>query len=34
MKMKKNYFHQVCPKEMLNKLDNPITIKDKTNVAV
>tara|TARA_B110000196_G_scaffold153272_1_gene131976 strand:+ start:909 stop:1466 length:558 start_codon:yes stop_codon:yes gene_type:complete len=30
----KNYFYQVCPKEMLNKLDNPITIKDEINIAV
>ena len=29
-----NYFYQVCPKEMLNKLDNPITIKDKIKVAI
>jgi len=28
------YFYQVCPKEMLNKLDNPITTKDKINIAV
>ena len=31
---KKNYFYQVCPKEMLNKLDNPITIKDEINIAI
>ena len=30
----KNYFYQVCPKEMLNKLKNPLTKKDKLNVAV
>ena len=30
----KNYFYQVCPKEMLNKLDNPITIKDEINIAI
>ena len=29
-----NYFYQVCPKEMLDKLDNPITIKDKIKVAI
>ncbi len=29
-----NYFYQVCPKEMLDKLENPINIKDKTNIAV
>ena len=33
-KNEKNYFYQVCPKEMLNKLDNPITTKDKINIAV
>ena len=30
----KNYFYQICPKEMLNKLENPITTKDKINIAV
>ena len=30
----KNYFYQVCPKEMLNKLDNPITTKSKIGIAV
>ena len=30
----KNYFYQVCPKEMLDKLDNPIIKKNKFNVAV
>jgi glutamate synthase (NADPH/NADH) large chain len=30
----KNYFYQVCPKEMLNKLDNLITIKDEINIAI
>jgi glutamate synthase (NADPH/NADH) large chain len=29
-----SYFYQVCPKEMLDKLDNPITIKDKINIAI
>jgi len=29
-----NYFYQVCPKEMLDKLDNPIMIKDKINIAI
>jgi glutamate synthase (NADPH/NADH) large chain len=29
-----NYFYQVCPKEMLNKLDNPITTKSRINIAV
>ena len=29
-----NYFYQVCPKEMLNKLDNPITKKDNINIAI
>ena len=29
-----NNFYQVCPKEMLDKLDNPITIKDKINIAI
>ena len=33
-KNEKNYFYQVCPKEMLNKLKNPLTKKDKLNVAV
>ena len=27
-------FFQVCPKEMLDKLKNPITIKDKINIAI
>ena len=30
----KNSFYQVCPKEMLNKLDNPITSKSKIGIAV
>ena len=30
----KNYFYQVCPKEMLDKLDNQLTKKNKFNVAV
>ena len=30
----KNYFYQVCPKEMLNKLDNPISSKGKIDIAV
>ena len=29
-----NYFYQVCPKEMLNKLTNPITIKNNINIAI
>ncbi len=29
-----NYFYQVCPKEMLDKLDNPIMTKDKINIAI
>ncbi len=29
-----NNFYQVCPKEMLDKLDNPIIIKDKINIAI
>ena len=29
-----NYFYQVCPKEMLDKIDNPVTIKDKIDVAI
>jgi len=29
-----NNFYQVCPKEMLDKLDNPINIKDKINIAI
>ena len=29
-----NYFYQVGPKEMLDKLDNPITNKHKINVAI
>ena len=29
-----NNFYQVCPKEMLDKLDNPITVKDKINIAI
>ena len=29
-----NHFYQVCPKEMLDKIDNPITIKDKINIAI
>jgi glutamate synthase (NADPH/NADH) large chain len=29
-----NYFYQVCPKEMLNKLDKPITTKGKINIAI
>ncbi len=33
-KNKINYFYQVCPKEMLDKLDNPVTIKDKIDVAI
>ena len=27
-------FKQVCPKEMLDKLSNPITLKQKTSKAV
>ena len=30
----KKHFYQVCPKEMLDKLDNPITHKDNINIAV
>ena len=29
-----NNFYQVCPKEMLDKLDNPIILKDKINIAI
>ena len=29
-----NKFIQVCPIEMLDKLDNPITIKGKINIAI
>ncbi len=31
---KKSYFYQVCPKEMIDKLENPITIKKNINIAV
>ena len=30
----KNYFYQICPKEMLDKLKNPITLKDGINIAI
>ncbi len=30
----KNYFYQICPKEMLDKLENPITLKDGINIAI
>ncbi len=33
-KNKINYFYQVCPKEMLDKLDSPITNKNKIKVAI
>ena len=32
--VEKNYFYQVCPKEMLDKLENPITNKDQINIAI
>ena len=30
----KNYFYQVCPKEMLDKLENPLNSKNRINIAV
>ena len=32
--IEKNDFYQVCPKEMLNKLKNPISLKAKVDIAV
>ena len=32
--IEKDSFFQVCPKEMLNKLDNPISLKNKVDIAV
>ncbi len=29
-----SHFYQVCPKEMLDKLDNPVSIKEKIDVAI
>ena len=32
--IEKNNFYQVCPKEMINKLKNPISLKTKVDIAV